>query len=119
MEVRGWASPDQHSPTFRKPVREGRWSLDAGGVGFEERGVVSIRQRAKIKRNFDPENFKPRPGELPLQENDDENSDSEQLGGESRFAGGRERALVSDPKEPRGNRAEGWSRPRAAGGDAV
>jgi diadenylate cyclase len=67
-------------------------------VVSEETGIVSICHRGKIERNFDPESFKLRLGELFLQESD-ENSDTEQLGGESRFAGARERPLVPHPKE--------------------
>lgn len=67
-------------------------------VVSEETGIVSICHRGKIERNFDPESLKLRLGELFLQEGD-ENSDSEQLGGENRFAGARERPLVSRQKE--------------------
>jgi len=66
-------------------------------VVSEETGIVSICHRGKIERNFDPESFKLRLGELFLQESD-ENSDTEQLGGENRFAGARERPLVPHPK---------------------
>jgi len=68
-------------------------------VVSEETGIVSICHRGKIERNFDPESLKLRLGELFLQEHD-ENSDSEQLGGESRFAAPRDRPLVSHQKEP-------------------
>jgi len=64
----------------------------------EETGIVSICHRSKIERNFDPESLKLRLGELFLQVRD-ENSDPEQLGGENRFAGARERPLVSHQKE--------------------
>ena len=67
-------------------------------VVSEETGIVSICHRGKIERNFDPESLKLRLGELFLQEND-ENSDSEQLGAENRFADSRERPLVSHQKE--------------------
>jgi diadenylate cyclase len=67
-------------------------------VVSEETGIVSICHRGKIERNFDPESLKLRLGELFLHE-DDENSDSEQLGGENRFPGARERPLVSHQKE--------------------
>jgi len=67
-------------------------------VVSEETGIVSICHRGKIERNFDPESLKLRLGELFLQERD-ENSDSEQLGGENRFPGPRERPLVSHQKE--------------------
>ena len=68
-------------------------------VVSEETGIVSICHRGKIERNFDPESLKLRLSELFLQEHD-ENSDSEQLGGETRFAPPRERPLVSHQKEP-------------------
>jgi diadenylate cyclase len=67
-------------------------------VVSEETGIVSICHRGKIERNFDPESLKLRLGELFLQEQD-EKSDSEQLAGENRFAGARERPLVSHQKE--------------------
>lgn len=67
-------------------------------VVSEETGIVSICHRGKIERNFDPESLKLRLGELFLQEND-ESTDTEQLGGENRFAGARERPLVSHQKE--------------------
>jgi diadenylate cyclase len=67
-------------------------------VVSEETGIVSICHRGKIERNFDPESLKLRLGELFLQEQD-ENSDTEQLGGENRFAGARDRPLVSHQKE--------------------
>ena len=67
-------------------------------VVSEETGIVSICHRGKIERNFDPESLKLRLGELFLQETD-ENSDTEQLGGESRFPGPRERPLVSHQKD--------------------
>jgi len=67
-------------------------------VVSEETGIVSICHRGKIERNFDPESLKLRLGELFLQERD-ENIDTEQLGGENRFAGARERPLVSHQKE--------------------
>jgi len=67
-------------------------------VVSEETGIVSICHRGKIERNFDPESLKLRLGELFLQEND-ENADTEELGGENRFPGPRERPLVSHQKE--------------------
>jgi diadenylate cyclase len=67
-------------------------------VVSEETGIVSICHRGKIERNFDPESLKLRLGELFLQEND-ENADTEELGGENRFPGARERPLVSHQKE--------------------
>ena len=53
-------------------------------VVSEETGIVSICQRGKIERNFDPESLKLRLGELFLQE-PDEKPDPEQLGGENRL----------------------------------
>jgi diadenylate cyclase len=67
-------------------------------VVSEETGIVSICHRGKIERNFDPESLKLRLGELFLHE-DDESADSEQLGGENRFPGARERPLVPHQKE--------------------
>jgi diadenylate cyclase len=67
-------------------------------VVSEETGIVSICHRGKIERNFDPESLKLRLSELFLQEHD-ETSDSEQLGGESRFTGTREHPLVPHQKE--------------------
>jgi diadenylate cyclase len=67
-------------------------------VVSEETGIVSICHRGKIERNFDPESLKLRLGELFLQEQD-ENSDTEQLGGENRFTGTREHPLVPHQKE--------------------
>jgi diadenylate cyclase len=67
-------------------------------VVSEETGIVSICHRGKIERNFDPESLKLRLSELFLQEHD-EKSDSEQLGGESRFTGTREHPLVPHQKE--------------------
>jgi diadenylate cyclase len=67
-------------------------------VVSEETGIVSICHRGKIERNFDPESLKLRLGELFLQEHD-EKSDTEQLGGENRFAGSREHPLVPHQKE--------------------
>ncbi|HEX4087024.1 MAG TPA: diadenylate cyclase CdaA [Chthoniobacteraceae bacterium] len=69
-------------------------------VVSEESGIVSICHRGKIERNFDPESLKLRLGELFLQEESDEKSDTEELGGENRFPGPRERPLVSHQKEP-------------------
>jgi diadenylate cyclase len=67
-------------------------------VVSEETGIVSICYRGKIERNFDPESLKLRLAELFLQEND-ENADTEELGGENRYSGPRERPLVSHQKE--------------------
>jgi len=67
-------------------------------VVSEETGIVSICHRGKLERNFDPESLKLRLGELFLQQSD-ENSDPQQLGGENRFTGARERPLVSHQEE--------------------
>ncbi len=67
-------------------------------VVSEETGIVSICHRGKIERNFDPVSLKLRLSELFLQERD-ENADTEQLGGETRLAGARERPLVSHQEE--------------------
>ena len=67
-------------------------------VVSEETGIVSICHRGKLERNFDPESLKLRLGELFLQQSD-ENSDPQQLGGENRFTGARERPLFSHQEE--------------------
>ena len=68
-------------------------------VVSEETGIVSICHRGKIERNFDPESLKIRLSALFLQDHD-ENSDFEQLDGENRVPGGRERPVVSHQKAP-------------------
>jgi diadenylate cyclase len=65
----------------------------------EETGIISICHRGKIERNFDPEDFRRRLGELLLQETKDETADHEQLGGEARVAGPRDHPLVPHQKE--------------------
>ncbi len=65
----------------------------------EETGIVSICHRGMIERNFDPEDFKARLGELLLQEKTHERPDHEQLGGETRVAPARGHPLVPHQKE--------------------
>ncbi|HWB57971.1 MAG TPA: diadenylate cyclase CdaA [Chthoniobacteraceae bacterium] len=62
-------------------------------VVSEETGIVSLCHRGRLERNFDPESFKRRLGEL-LQLEKNEKTDSEQLGGEDRDAGPGRHALV-------------------------
>ena len=66
----------------------------------EETGKVSICHRGRIERDFDPDDFKRRLGQLLLLEKYEE-SDSEELGGEARGAGGRDNPLVSHKKDDR------------------
>jgi diadenylate cyclase len=68
----------------------------------EETGIVSICHRGRVERNFDPDSFKRRLGQLLLLEKYEE-SDSEQLGGEARLAADRDNPLVSHKKEHRYN----------------
>jgi diadenylate cyclase len=68
----------------------------------EETGIVSICHRGRVERNFDPDSFKRRLGQLLLLEKYEE-SDSEQLGGEARLAANRDNPLVSHKKEHRYN----------------
>ena len=68
-------------------------------VVSEETGIVSICHGETIERNFDPENFKARLGELLALK--DEQPDSETLAGKARLAGPRSRALGGDQKEHR------------------
>jgi diadenylate cyclase len=74
-------------------------------VVSEETGVVSICHRGRIERNFDPANFKRRLGQLLLLEKYEE-SDSTQLGGETRVPGDRDNPLVSHQKDHRYNADE-------------
>jgi diadenylate cyclase len=67
-------------------------------VVSEETGIVSICHRGKIERNFEPESFKRRLGELLILQND-ERPDSEQLGGKTPVASARDHPLVSHQKE--------------------
>jgi len=71
-------------------------------VVSEETGIVSICHRGRVERNFDPDGFKRRLGQLLLLEKYEE-SDSEQLGGEARIAADRDNPLVSHKKEHRYN----------------
>ncbi len=71
-------------------------------VVSEETGIVSICHRGRVERNFDPDSFKRRLGQLLLLEKYEE-SDSEQLGGEARLAADRDNPLVSHKKEHRYN----------------
>jgi diadenylate cyclase len=71
-------------------------------VVSEETGIVSICHRGKIERNFDPDGFKRRIGEL-LTLQSDERPDSEQLDGEKHVAAARDNPLVSHQKERRDN----------------
>src|SRR6266566_2375682 len=68
----------------------------------EETGGISICHRRRIERNFTPETFRQRIGEILLQSSYDEETDSEKLAGEDHLAPPRDHALVSDQKE-RGN----------------
>ena len=67
-------------------------------VVSEETGIVSLCHRGRIERNFEPESFKQRLGEL-LQLEKNEKMDSEQLDGEDRVAGARVHHLVSNQRE--------------------
>ena len=66
----------------------------------EETGIVSICHRGRVERNFDPDSFKRRLGQLLLLEKYEE-SDSEELGGETRGPADRDNPLVSNQKERR------------------
>src|SRR5262252_2011082 len=68
----------------------------------EETGAISICHRRRIERDFNPETFRKRIGEILLQGSYDEETDSEKLAGEDNLAPAREHTLVSDQKE-RGN----------------
>jgi diadenylate cyclase len=69
-------------------------------VVSEETGNVSICHRGRIERDFDPDDFKRRLGQLLLLEKY-EDSDSTELGGEASGPGGREHPLVSHQKDDR------------------
>src|ERR687887_2712529 len=71
-------------------------------VVSEETGGISICHRRRIERDFNPETFRKRIGEILLQGHYDEETDSEKLAGEDHLAPARDHALVSDQKE-RGN----------------
>ena len=68
----------------------------------EETGGISICHRRRIERDFTPETFRKRIGEILLQSSYDEETDSEKLAGENHLAPAREHNLVSDQKQ-RGN----------------
>jgi diadenylate cyclase len=68
----------------------------------EETGGISICHRRRIERDFTPETFRKRIGEILLQSSYDEETDSEKLAGEDHLASARDHPLVSDQKE-RGN----------------
>jgi len=71
-------------------------------VVSEETGGISICHRRRIERDFTPETFRKRIGEILLQSSYDEETDSEKLAGEDHLAPPRDHPLVSDQKE-RGN----------------
>src|SRR5438067_189180 len=71
-------------------------------VVSEETGGISICHRRRIERDFTPETFRKRIGEILLQSSYDEETDSEKLAGEDNLASPRDHPLVSDQKE-RGN----------------
>src|SRR5437660_113824 len=71
-------------------------------VVSEETGGISICHLRRIERNFTPETFRKRIGEILLQSSYDEETDSEKLAGEDHLAPPRDHPLVSDQKE-RGN----------------
>ena len=71
-------------------------------VVSEETGIVSICHRGRIERNFDPESFKRRLGQLLLLEKYEE-SDPAQLASENRLPVDRDNPLVSHQKEHRFN----------------
>lgn len=67
-------------------------------VVSEETGGISICYRRRIERNFTPESFRQRLGEILLHRNYEED-DPEQLAGEADLAPPRDRAVVSHQKE--------------------
>src|SRR5437660_5105775 len=71
-------------------------------VVSEETGGISICHRRRIERDFTPETFRKRIGEILLQSSYDEETDSDKLAGEDHLTPPRDHALVSDQKE-RGN----------------
>ena len=72
-------------------------------VVSEETGIVSLCHQGRIERNFDPESFKRRLGEL-LQLEKYEKTDPEQLGGEDRGAGLGDHPLV--PREEKSGKRD-------------
>jgi diadenylate cyclase len=75
-------------------------------VVSEETGIVSICHRGNIERNFDPESFKRRLGELLLLDKYEKTQalHHEPLAGETRFPGSGTRALGRGQEEPRSDR---------------
>jgi len=71
-------------------------------VVSEETGIVSLCHRGRIERNFNPESFKRRLGQLLLLEKYEE-SDSPQQGNQAGLAPDRDNPLVSHQKEHRYN----------------
>jgi diadenylate cyclase len=71
-------------------------------VVSEETGGISICHRRRLERDFTPETFRKRIGELLLQRSYDEETDTEKLAGEDHLPPPRDHALVPDQKE-RGN----------------
>lgn len=69
-------------------------------VVSEETGNVSICHRGKIERDFDPDTFKKRLGQILLLEKYEE-PDSEELGGEAHGSPGRDHPVVSHKKDDR------------------
>jgi diadenylate cyclase len=67
-------------------------------VVSEETGVVSICHRGIIERNFDPESFARRLGELFSLKDE---TDPKQLAGKGPLSGPRSHPVVGHPKEPR------------------
>ena len=67
-------------------------------VVSEETGAISICHRRRIERNFTPETFRKRIGEILLGKYDEE-TDSEQLAREVDLPDTRDNALVPDQKE--------------------
>jgi diadenylate cyclase len=71
-------------------------------VVSEETGIVSLCHKGKIERNFEPDTFKRRLGQLMTAETYEEPV-SEQLGGETRLNPRRDHPLVPHQKEHRYN----------------
>ena len=75
-------------------------------VVSEETGIVSICHRGSIERNFDPESFKRRLGELLLLDKYEKAQAPrhEPLAGETHFPGSGTRPVGRGPEEPRSDR---------------
>lgn len=75
-------------------------------VVSEETGIVSICHRGSIERNFDPETFKRRLGELLLLDKHEKTPTPlhEPLAGETHFPGSGTRAVGRGAEEPRSDR---------------